>query len=311
MQQYHDALRQVMKQKKIRKDRTGTGTKSRMGVQLRFDLAEGFPLLTTKFVPFRVILIELLWFISGNTNIKYLVDNNVHIWDEWPYKYYLKKHRQPVPPTDSEEWKSGLKAFIERIKSDDAFAAKWGELGPVYGHQWRHWPDGKDGEIDQLRQALDTLKTNPESRRNIVSAWNVADIEEMDVAGLPPCHLMFQFYVEPGEDGEPGTLSCHLTQRSADMFLGVPFNIASYALLTMMMAQVTGMKLGELVMELVDAHVYTNHFDQVEELLSRDAYELPTVELDREVTDLFDFAPEHFKLIGYRHHERITAPVAV
>lgn len=311
MQTYHDALRWIMEQKKIRMDRTGTGTKSRMGVHMRFDLAEGFPLLTTKYVPFRVILIELLWFISGSTNIKFLVDNDVHIWNEWPYKNYLVQHGKPVPPTDSAEWKSGLKGFIDRIKADDDFAAKWGELGPVYGHQWRHWPDGKGGEIDQLRLSINLLKTNRESRRNIVNSWNVADIEEMAVAGLPPCHLMYQFYVEPGEDGEADKLSCHLTQRSADMFLGVPFNIASYALLTMMMAQVTGMELGELVMELVDAHIYTNHFDQVEELLSRDAYELPTVELDERVTDLFEFAPEHFKLIGYRHHARITAPVAV
>lgn len=311
MQQYLDALRGIMEQKKIRNDRTGTGTKSRLGVQMRFDLAEGFPLETTKYVPFRVILIELLWFISGATNIKFLVDHDVHIWDEWPYKHYLQARGEAVPPTNSAEWKSGLKAFIAQIKVDDEFAAKWGELGPVYGHQWRHWPDGKGGEIDQLQQAVNLLKTNPESRRNIVSAWNVADIEEMAVAGLPPCHLMFQFYVEPGEGGKPGKLSCHLTQRSADMFLGVPFNIASYALLTMMMAQVTGLELGELVMELVDAHIYTNHFDQVEEQLSRNSYELPTVTLNPEVTDLFDFAIEDFELVGYRHHERITAPVAV
>ena len=313
MQQYLDALRKIMEQKKIRKDRTGTGTKGLMGVHLRFDLTEGFPLETTKFVPFRVILIELLWFISGATNIKFLVDHDVHIWDEWPYKHYLQAQGKTVPPTNSAEWKSGLKAFIAQIKADDEFAAKWGDLGPVYGHQWRHWPDGKGGEIDQLRLSVDLLKNKEKrySRRNIVSAWNVADIEEMAVAGLPPCHLMYQFYVEPGENGEADKLSCHLTQRSADMFLGVPFNIASYALLTMMTAQVTGMEPGELVMELVDAHIYTNHFGQVEEQLRRGPYELPTVKLNPDVTDLFAFTIEDFELIGYRHHERITAPVAV
>lgn len=305
MRQYHNALRKIMEKGTLRGDRTGTGTKGLMGVQLRFDLTKGFPLLTTKYVPFRVILIELLWFISGATNIKFLVDNDVHIWDEWPYKHYLQAQGMPVPPTDSPEWRTGLKEFIDRIKADDEFAATWGELGPVYGHQWRHWQDGKGGEIDQLAQAIRTLRTNPESRRIIVSAWNVADIEEMAVAGLPPCHLMFQFYVANGK------LSLHLTQRSADMFLGVPFNIASYALLTMMVAQVSGLEPGELVMELVDAHVYTTHFPQVEELLGLEEYELPEVELNPEVTEIDAFTADDVRLLRYSHGPTIKAPVAV
>lgn len=305
MQQYLTALRKIRTEGVFRPDRTGTGTYSCFGVQLRFDLAEGFPLVTTKGLPFEKIARELLWFLRGDTNIKYLVDHNVHIWDEWPYKHYLQAEGLPVPATNSDEWKSGMKAFIERIKSDDQFAAAYGELGPVYGYQWRHWPDGRGGEIDQIQQAINTLKTDQSSRRIIVSAWNVADIEAMAVAGLPPCHLMFQFYVAGGK------LSCHLTQRSADMFLGVPFNIASYALLTMMVAQVTGLEVGELVMELVDAHIYTNHLDQVDEQLSRSPRELPTVHLNPDIENIDDFASEDITLIGYVPREVIKAPVAV
>ena len=305
MQQYLNSLWKIRTKGVFRPDRTGTGTVSCFSEQLRFDLANGFPLMTTKKLPFDKIAHELLWFLQGGTNIRYLVEHDVHFWDEWPYKHYLQAEGKTVPATDSDEWKSGMKAFVERVKSDDTFAGTYGELGPVYGHQWRHWPDGNGGEIDQIQLAVDTIKTNSSSRRIIVSAWNVADIEEMAVAGLPPCHLMFQFYVADGK------LSCHLTQRSADMFLGVPFNIASYALLTMMMAQVTGLEVGELVMTLVDAHIYKNHFDQVEEQLSRSPRALPTVRLNPEVKGIFDFTIDDITLEGYDPDKIIRAPVAV
>ncbi len=223
---YLDLLRRIMGEGAVKTDRTGTGTRSIFGPQMRFDLSAGFPLLTTKKVSINAIIHELLWFLQGNTNIRYLVQNGTNIWNEWPYRAYLKANGQPVPPSSSEEWKTGLKAFIEQIKTDEAFALKWGNLGPVYGHQWMSWPTPNGKTINQIGEAVKLLRTKPDSRRIIVSAWNPADIEEMDKAGLPPCHCLFQFYVADGK------LSCQLYQRSADTFLGVPFNIASYALLT-------------------------------------------------------------------------------
>lgn len=305
MRQYHDALREVQATGNLRTDRTGTGTKSIFGYQMKFDLGEGFPAATSKKLAFNSVLHELLWFIQGSSNIKYLVDNNVRIWNEWPYKAYLLSTGQPVPKSDSQEWKDGIATFVEQIKSDDEFAAKYGELGPVYGHQWRHWPDGKGGEIDQIQRTVDMIKNTPDSRRIIVSAWNVADIDEMAIAGLPPCHTMFQFYVNGDR------LDCQLYQRSADLFLGVPFNIASYALLTMMMAQVTGLKPGVFTHTFGDMHIYTNHEDQVNLQLSRTPKQLPTLWINPEVTNIFDFTFDDFKLLDYDPDEPIQAPIAV
>ncbi|MDB5187025.1 MAG: Thymidylate synthase [Candidatus Saccharibacteria bacterium] len=305
MKQYLDALRDVQTNGNQRTDRTGTGTKSLFGYQMKFDLSEGFPATTTKKLAFNSVLHELLWFLQGSSNIKYLVDNNVRIWNEWPYKAYLQSTGQPVPHSSSQEWKDGIAKFVEQIKTDDEFAAKYGELGPVYGYQWRHWPDGKGGEIDQIQRAADMIKSTPDSRRNIVSAWNVADIDEMAIAGLPPCHTMFQFYVNGGK------LDCQLYQRSADLFLGVPFNIASYSLLIMMMAQVSGLKPGVFTHTFGDMHIYTNHADQVAEQLSRTPKKLPTLWINPEVTDIFAFKFEDFKLLDYDPDEPIAAPIAV
>ena len=296
---YLDLLREILKTGCFKDDRTKTGTKSVFGRQIRFDLSKGFPLLTTKKVFLRGIIHELLWFLKGESNIKYLVDNNVHIWDEWPYKYYKQRAK-------GKEQKVLTKVeFIEKIKTDSKFAKKWGELGPVYGVQWRHWksPDGQ--EVDQIKNVITQIKKNPYDRRLIVSAWNVSDIEEMAKAGLPPCHSLFQFYVLDGK------LSCQLYQRSADMFLGVPFNIASYALLTMMVAQVCDLKVGDFVHTFGDAHIYSNHIDQVKEQLGRKPRKLPVMKINPRIKDIFKFKFEDFTLENYNPYPTIKAPVAV
>ncbi len=264
MRQYLDLLQHVLDHGTRKSDRTGTGTVSVFGHQMRFDLSQGFPLLTTKKVHLKSIVHELLWFLKGDTNIKYLKDHGVSIWDEW--------------------------------------ADANGDLGPIYGYQWRSWPAADGRHIDQISEVVDTLKHNPDSRRIIVSAWNVGEIPNMK---LPPCHAFFQFYVADGK------LSCQLYQRSADIFLGVPFNIASYALLTLMMAQATGLKPGDFVHTLGDAHIYLNHLDQVHLQLSRDTRALPTMRLNPAVTGIFDFKYEDFTLEGYDPHPGIKAPVAV
>lgn len=264
MKQYLELLEKVKTEGTDKSDRTGTGTRSLFGHQMRFDLSQGFPCLTTKKLHLRSIIVELLWFLRGDTNLKYLHDNRVTIWDEW---------------ADSN-----------------------GDLGHIYGYQWRSWGTPSGGHIDQIKQLVDSLTGNPDSRRHIVSAWNVADIENM---ALPPCHCLFQFYVADGK------LSCQLYQRSADLFLGVPFNIASYALLTMMLAQVTGLQVGEFVHTLGDVHIYNNHFAQVDEQLSRTPRALPTMRINPEVKSIFDFTLEDFTLENYDPYPTIKAPIAV
>ncbi|MEP7162395.1 MAG: thymidylate synthase [Candidatus Moraniibacteriota bacterium] len=305
MKQYLDLLNHIQEYGVQKGDRTGTGTKSVFGYQMRFDLSEGFPLLTTKKLSFRVIAEELLWFITGDTNLRTLTEKNVHIWDEWPYKSYLQRNHLPIPLTNSDEWNKGLEEFIECIKSDEKFADEYGDLGPIYGYQWRHWRTPNGTEIDQLRDVVEEIKKNPNSRRLIVSAWNPADTEAMAVAGLPPCHCLFQFYVAEGR------LSCQLYQRSCDTFLGVPFNVASYALLTIMIAKVTGLEPGEFVWTGGDVHLYNNHFEQVAEQLSREPRALPKLVIKRDTKDLFDFKFDDFELVGYDPHPSIKAPIAV
>ena len=301
MKQYLDLVRHIRDHGTIKEDRTGTGTVSIFGYQMRFNLADGFPLVTTKRVHLKSILHELLWFIKGDTNIKYLVQNGVGIWNDWPYQNWLRETGQAQNlKMYSSEWRLVMKEFIERIKSDDTFARQYGDLGPVYGKQWRNF-----GGVDQLANLINDIKTNPDSRRLIVSAWNPQDIPVMIKSGLPPCHSLFQFYVVEGR------LSCQLYQRSADVFLGVPFNIASYAILTIMIAQVTGLRPGDFIHTFGDAHLYLNHLEQVDEQLSRAEFDLPELKVNPSVTSLFDFVFEDFELQNYMSHEPISAPVAV
>lgn len=305
MRQYLDLLQDVLDHGLPKQDRTGTGTISAFGRQVRYDLAQGFPLMTTKKMFLKGLIYELLWFLKGDSNIKYLVDHDVKIWNEWPFRAYLAKTGQPSPAVGGDEWNVGLADFVAKIRTDEVFAKEFGELGPVYGYQWRSWPTPNGGHVDQIEKAVQLIKTNPDSRRIIVSAWNAADIEEMAKAGLPPCHCLFQFYVLDGK------LSCQLYQRSADLFLGVPFNIASYALLTMMMAQVTGLKAGEFVHTFGDIHIYSNHVEQVREQLKREPRTLPVMKINPDVKSIFDFKFEDFTLENYDPHPAIKAPIAV
>ncbi|MFI3292630.1 MAG: thymidylate synthase [Rikenellaceae bacterium] len=298
MRQYLDLLQKISTDGVVKGDRTGTGTKSIFGHQMRFDLAEGFPLLTTKKVFLKGVIYELLWFLRGDTNIKYLVENGVHIWDNDAYRYYTElctKHG--VTPIFKE-------LFLESVISCDNSEIEgytFGDLNHVYGHQWRSWGKADGGVIDQIAEVVRTIKESPNSRRMIVSAWNVAEIEDM---ALPPCHVLFQFYVADGK------LSCMLYQRSADTFLGVPFNIASYALITQMIAQVCSLEVGEFIHTLGDTHLYLNHFDQVAEQLSRTPRTLPRMKINSEVKSIFDFKFEDFKLEGYDPYPTISAPMS-
>jgi thymidylate synthase len=304
---YLDLIERIKKEGVKKTDRTGTGTISLLGHQMRFDLSKGFPLLTTKKVPIKSIIHELIWFVRGDTNLKYLADNNVHIWDEWPYKAYLKRNNMLVPATGSEEWNTGIKEFIEKIKTDESFAKDYGNLGPIYGYQWRNWPTPNGGHVDQLKKVIEDIKNTPDSRRLIVSAWNVADIDEMAKAGLPPCHCFFQFYVADGK------LSCQLYQRSCDTFLGLPFNIASYSVMLMMVAQVTGLQVGEFVWTGGDVHLYSNHLEQADLQLSRrnDLRPMPSMKINPEIKNIEDFTINDFELVDYNPHDSIKAPIAV
>lgn len=296
MKQYLDLLQHIMQDGVVKGDRTGTGTKSVFGHQMRFNLGEGFPLLTTKKVFLKGVIHELLWFLKGETNIRYLVENGVHIWDNDAYRFYGEHcHQQGLTPISKEEFlsRAGKQSSIEGYR--------YGDLNHVYGYQWRAWPTPSGEVIDQIQQCVDLIRHNPESRRILVSAWNVADVSQM---ALPPCHVLFQFYVANGK------LSCQLYQRSADTFLGVPFNIASYALLTMMMAQVCDLEAGELVHTLGDTHLYLNHFEQVKEQLSREPRKLPTMKLNPERKSIFDFQYEDFQLEGYEPWPAIKAPMS-
>ena len=301
MKQYLDLMKHIRDEGVKKEDRTGTGTVSVFGYQMRFDLEDSFPLLTTKRVNLDSIIHELLWFISGDTNISYLVKNGVNIWNDWPYQSYLKQtHQEKDYPMHSKEWKDEMKKFIEQIKSDDDFAKVYGDLGPVYGRQWRNFEG-----VDQLNQVVEDIKSSPDSRRLIVSAWNPKDIPVMVKSGLPPCHTLFQFYVSEGR------LSCQLYQRSADVFLGVPYNIASYAILTMMIAQATGLKPGEFIHTLGDAHLYSNHLEQVEEQLARVPFPCPKLSINKDKDSIFNFSISDFELINYQTHPHIPAPIAV
>ncbi|MBA2173934.1 thymidylate synthase [Halobacillus locisalis] len=314
-QAYLDLCRHVLEQGTKKGDRTGTGTYSVFGHQMRFDLAEGFPLLTTKRIPFRLIASELLWFIKGDTNIRYLLQHNNNIWNEWAFQTWVESENYKGPDmtdfgrrsqTDEAfkaQYDEQMAIFKERTLTDDAFAVEYGDLGAVYGKQWRQWKTSQGETIDQLKDVIQSIKTNPDSRRHLVTAWNPEDVPSN--MALPPCHTMFQFYVAEGK------LSCQLYQRSADIFLGVPFNIASYALLTHLIAHECNLEVGEFIHTLGDAHIYSNHVDQIHEQLSRQPKTLPTLKLNDEVRSVFDIEMEDISIEGYNPHPGIKAPVAV
>lgn len=318
---YLNMLQHILENGTDKSDRTGTGTRSVFGYQMRFNLQDGFPLLTTKRVPFKLVASELLWFIKGDTNIRYLLQNNNHIWDEWAFKKWVESdeyngpdmmdfgRRALVDDGFNELYRKELDTFCDRVLNDDEFSAKYGDLGNVYGKQWRNWTTTEGDSIDQLQDVIQQIKHSPNSRRIIVNAWNPEDVIDAggkgSKAALPPCHVMFQFYVADGK------LSCMLTQRSGDTFLGVPFNIASYALLTHLIAHECGLEVGEFVHSIADAHIYSNHFEQVKEQLVREPKALPTLKLNETKQSIFDFELEDISIEGYDPHPTIKAPIAV
>ncbi|WP_395389437.1 thymidylate synthase [Fructilactobacillus frigidiflavus] len=311
---YLNLARFVLENGHKKEDRTGTGTISYFGQQMRFDLSKGFPLLTTKSVPFRLIKSELLWFLRGDTNIAYLLKNNNHIWDEWAFERWVNSAEYTGPdmtdfglraqkdPEFKKQYLAQKALFCQMILEDEEFAKKFGDLGLVYGSQWRKWKTSTGETIDQIKKVIETIKTNPDLRRMIVSAWNPEDVDDM---ALPPCHTMFQFYVNDGK------LSCQLYQRSADIFLGVPFNIASYALLTSLIAKECGLEPGDFVHTLGDAHIYLNHVDQIKEQLTRTPYKAPKLWLNPEKESIFDYDMDDIKVEDYQHHSSIKGAVAV
>ncbi len=313
-QAYLDLCQHVLENGVKRDDRTNTGTYSVFGHQMRFDLSDGFPLLTTKRVAFRLVASELLWFIKGDTNIRYLLEHNNNIWNEWAFEKWVTSdqydgpdmtdfaHRSLRDPEFKELYDEQMDIFKQRILEDDEFAAEFGDLGNVYGKQWRAWKTSQNETIDQLKDVIESIRTNPNSRRHIVTAWNPEDIPNM---ALPPCHTLFQFYVAGGK------LSCQLYQRSADLFLGVPFNIASYALLTHLIAHECDLEVGEFVHTLGDVHIYSNHVDQVKLQLSRDIKQAPTLILNKDKKSIFDFELSDFTIENYDPHPAIKAPIAV
>lgn len=313
-QPYLQLIRDILEKGHEKTDRTGTGTKSLFGYQMRFDLSQGFPLLTTKKVPFGLIKSELLWFLRGDTNIQYLLKHKNHIWDEWAFKNWVQSSdyqgpdmtdfglRSQADPAFNKIYQEQKQAFCDRIVNDDEFAAKFGNLGDVYGAQWRHWQTRQGETIDQIQNVIEAIQKTPDSRRLIVSAWNPEDVP---TSALPPCHTLFQFYVNDNK------LSCQLYQRSGDVFLGVPFNIASYALLTSLIARQTGLEVGEFVHTLGDAHIYKNHFNQVEEQLKRTPFDAPSLWLNPAKKDIMDFEMSDIKVLDYQSGPAIKAPVAV
>lgn len=313
MEQYLQLCRHILEHGTDKSDRTGTGTRSIFGYQMRFDLQKGFPLLTTKRTHFKLIRSELLWFLKGDTNVKKLIKDGNYIWNEWAFEKWVKSDEYDGPDMTNfglraekdvefaAVYEEQMNRFNQLILENEAFAEKYGDLGPVYGKQWRSWPAPNGETIDQIQNVINMIKSNPDSRRLIVSAWNPAEVDSM---ALPPCHTLFQFYVANGK------LSCQLYQRSADVFLGVPFNIASYALLTHLIAKECGLEVGEFVHTLGDAHLYSNHFDQVNELLSREPRELPTLVINPEKS-IFEMTIDDIKVEGYNPHPPIKAPIAV
>ncbi|ECB9704064.1 thymidylate synthase [Listeria monocytogenes] len=314
MKQYLDLEKYVLENGTQKGDRTGTGTISTFGYQMRFDLQEGFPIMTTKRVPFKLVVSELLWFLHGDTNIRYLLQHNNNIWNEWAFERFVKSDdykgedmtdfglRAERDPAFKEVYQAEMDKFKTRILEDEAFANKYGELGNIYGKQWREWKTSQGETIDQLADLIEMIKTNPNSRRLIVSAWNPEDIPNM---ALPPCHSLFQFYVADGK------LSCQLYQRSADIFLGVPFNIASYALLTHLIAREVGLEVGEFIHTMGDVHLYNNHIEQVKEQLSRTPHKLPKLVLSDKPATIFDFDVADISLDGYNPDPAIKAPISV
>lgn len=313
MQQYHALIEQILTKGAYKQDRTNVGTYSLFGYQMRFNLQEGFPIVTTKRVPFGLVKSELMWFLRGDTNIRFLLEHNNHIWDEWAFKNYVESaDYQGVDMTDfgrrvlndpdfKQHYDKEMTNFTQRILEDDVFAERFGNLGDVYGKQWRSWQMRNGETLDQIKQVIEQIKTNPDSRRLIVSAWNPEDIDKM---ALPPCHTLFQFYVHNQQ------LSCQLYQRSADVFLGVPFNIASYALLTHLIARETGLQVGEFVHTIGDAHLYSNHIEQAKKLLTREPYTLPKLAIHSQ-NSMESVALEDIVLVNYQSHPAIKAPIAV